>query len=96
MPTIFRYLIYCIQLSRVTSLVGCISIWSLVSGLSVFYPGMAQFVSNFAEPGDLEYAPPIKEAETRVGFSTYYICSLFFFFLWFLIKIRYFLVFLPC
>lgn len=29
------------------------------------YSGMAQFVSNFAEPGDLEYAPPIKEAETR-------------------------------
>uniref|UniRef100_A0A6N2LAL3 RRM domain-containing protein n=1 Tax=Salix viminalis TaxID=40686 RepID=A0A6N2LAL3_SALVM len=28
------------------------------------YLGMAQFVSHFAEPGDLEYAPPIKEAET--------------------------------
>jgi hypothetical protein len=46
---------------------------------------MAQFVSNFAEPGDLEYAPPIKEAETRVEFSTYYICSILF--LWFLITI---------
>ncbi|KAF9682291.1 hypothetical protein SADUNF_Sadunf05G0093600 [Salix dunnii] len=32
------------------------------------YSGMAQFVSNFAEPGDLEYAPPIKEAETRARF----------------------------
>nr|GMC67829.1 U1 small nuclear ribonucleoprotein 70 kDa [Ipomoea batatas] len=29
------------------------------------YTGMAQFVSNFAEPGDPEYAPPIKEVETR-------------------------------
>ncbi|KAL9341064.1 hypothetical protein Peur_067283 [Populus x canadensis] len=28
------------------------------------YLGMAQFVSHFAEPGDPEYAPPIKEAET--------------------------------
>ncbi|KAJ4963820.1 hypothetical protein NE237_023759 [Protea cynaroides] len=28
------------------------------------YTGMAQFVSNFAEPGDPEYAPPVKEAET--------------------------------
>ncbi|KAJ0097568.1 hypothetical protein Patl1_28912 [Pistacia atlantica] len=26
--------------------------------------GMAQFVSNFAEPGDPEYAPPVPEAET--------------------------------
>ena len=28
------------------------------------YTGMAQFVSNFAEPGDPEYAPPVPEAET--------------------------------
>ncbi|GKU99143.1 hypothetical protein SLEP1_g12032 [Rubroshorea leprosula] len=28
------------------------------------YTGMAQFASNFAEPGDPEYAPPVKEAET--------------------------------
>ncbi|XP_043714212.1 U1 small nuclear ribonucleoprotein 70 kDa isoform X2 [Telopea speciosissima] len=28
------------------------------------YTGMAQFVSNFAEPGDPEYAPPVKTAET--------------------------------
>ncbi|KAL4386280.1 hypothetical protein GQ457_09G010000 [Hibiscus cannabinus] len=28
------------------------------------YTGMAQFVSNFAEPGDPEYAPPVQEAET--------------------------------
>ncbi|CAN1814168.1 U1 small nuclear ribonucleoprotein 70 kDa [Linum perenne] len=28
------------------------------------YLGMAQFVNNFAEPGDPEYAPPIQEAET--------------------------------
>ncbi|KAJ4843828.1 hypothetical protein Tsubulata_038912 [Turnera subulata] len=28
------------------------------------YTGMAQFVSKFAEPGDPEYAPPVKEAET--------------------------------
>ncbi|KAK9113130.1 hypothetical protein Scep_020649 [Stephania cephalantha] len=28
------------------------------------YSGMAQFVSNFAEPGDPEYAPPVKEGET--------------------------------
>ncbi|XP_077217412.1 U1 small nuclear ribonucleoprotein-70K [Tasmannia lanceolata] len=30
------------------------------------YTGMAQFVSNFAEPGDPEYAPPVQEAETPV------------------------------
>jgi hypothetical protein len=61
--------------------------WHLEScfGSLFFFPGMAQFVSNFAEPGDLEYAPPIKEAETRVEFSTYYICSILF--LWFLITI---------
>eukprot|EP01018_Ginkgo_biloba_P020959 Gb_12089 [translate_table: standard] len=29
------------------------------------YTGMAQFVNNFAEPGDPEYAPPVPEAETR-------------------------------
>ncbi|MCD7465630.1 hypothetical protein HAX54_001645 [Datura stramonium] len=28
------------------------------------YTGMAQFVSNFAEPGDPEYAPPVPEVET--------------------------------
>ncbi|XP_040999938.1 U1 small nuclear ribonucleoprotein 70 kDa-like [Juglans microcarpa x Juglans regia] len=28
--------------------------------------GMAQFVSRFAEPGDAEYSPPVKEAETPV------------------------------
>ncbi|XP_074309082.1 U1 small nuclear ribonucleoprotein 70 kDa [Silene latifolia] len=28
------------------------------------YTGMAQFVKLFAEPGDPEYAPPVKEAET--------------------------------
>ncbi|KAK9108838.1 hypothetical protein Sjap_016898 [Stephania japonica] len=28
------------------------------------YLGMAQFVSNFAEPGDPEYSPPVKEGET--------------------------------
>ncbi|KAL5715228.1 U1 small nuclear ribonucleoprotein [Ranunculus cassubicifolius] len=28
------------------------------------YTGMAQFVSNFAEPGDPEYAPPAKKGET--------------------------------
>ncbi|XP_010263700.1 PREDICTED: U1 small nuclear ribonucleoprotein 70 kDa-like [Nelumbo nucifera] len=27
------------------------------------YTGMAQFVSNFAEPGDPEYAPPVQKAE---------------------------------
>ena len=30
--------------------------------------GMAQFVSHFAEPGDAEYAPPVQEAETPVGY----------------------------
>ncbi|KAA8531864.1 hypothetical protein F0562_006419 [Nyssa sinensis] len=30
------------------------------------YTGMAQFVSNFAEPGDPEYAPPVQKAETPV------------------------------
>ncbi|KAL3527093.1 hypothetical protein ACH5RR_011749 [Cinchona calisaya] len=30
------------------------------------YTGMAQFVSNFAEPGDDEYAPPVQKAETPV------------------------------
>ncbi|CAO2830285.1 unnamed protein product [Amaranthus hypochondriacus] len=29
------------------------------------YMGMAQYVSLFAEPGDPEYAPPVKEGETR-------------------------------
>ncbi|KAL3525398.1 hypothetical protein ACH5RR_013770 [Cinchona calisaya] len=28
------------------------------------YSGMAQFVSNFAEPGDDEYSPPVLKAET--------------------------------
>ncbi|CAA2958788.1 U1 small nuclear ribonucleo 70 kDa-like [Olea europaea subsp. europaea] len=28
------------------------------------YTGMAHFVSNFAEPGDPQYAPPVQEAET--------------------------------
>ncbi|XP_058081571.1 U1 small nuclear ribonucleoprotein 70 kDa [Magnolia sinica] len=28
------------------------------------YTGMAQFVSNFAEPGDPEYAPPVQKGET--------------------------------
>ncbi|ERN17498.1 U1 small nuclear ribonucleoprotein 70 kDa [Amborella trichopoda] len=28
------------------------------------YSGMAQYVSNFAEPGDPEYAPPVQKAET--------------------------------
>ncbi|XP_008783465.2 U1 small nuclear ribonucleoprotein 70 kDa-like [Phoenix dactylifera] len=28
------------------------------------YTGMAQFVSQFAEPGDPEYAPPVQKAET--------------------------------
>ncbi|KAG9440965.1 hypothetical protein H6P81_021130 [Aristolochia fimbriata] len=28
------------------------------------YTGIAQFVNNFAEPGDPEYATPVKEAET--------------------------------
>lgn len=27
---------------------------------------MAQFVNNFAEPGDPEYAPPVPEPETPV------------------------------
>lgn len=31
--------------------------------------GMAQFVQNFAEPGEPEYAPPIQEAETPVRIS---------------------------
>ncbi|KAF8405212.1 hypothetical protein HHK36_010112 [Tetracentron sinense] len=30
------------------------------------YSGMAQFVSNFAEPGDPEYAPPVQKGETAV------------------------------
>ena len=30
------------------------------------FEGMAQFVSHFAEPGDPEYAPPVKKAETPV------------------------------
>lgn len=28
--------------------------------------GMAQFVSNFAEPDDPEYAPPVQKGETPV------------------------------
>ncbi|OVA18690.1 RNA recognition motif domain [Macleaya cordata] len=30
------------------------------------YTGMAQFVGNFAEPGEPEYSPPVKEGETAV------------------------------
>ncbi|KAK6125491.1 hypothetical protein DH2020_040761 [Rehmannia glutinosa] len=30
------------------------------------YTGMAQFVSNFAEPGNPEYAPPVQKGETPV------------------------------
>ncbi|KAL6012340.1 U1 small nuclear ribonucleoprotein [Asimina triloba] len=30
----------------------------------LFVLGMAQYVSNFAEPGDPEYAPPVQKAET--------------------------------
>ncbi|XP_026435760.1 U1 small nuclear ribonucleoprotein 70 kDa-like [Papaver somniferum] len=30
------------------------------------YTGMAQFVGKFAEPGDDEYSPPVKEGETAV------------------------------
>jgi hypothetical protein len=51
-----------------------------------FFSGMAQFVSHFAEPGDPEYAPPIKEAETPVGLSTCYTCSLIFFFCGFYLR----------
>ncbi|TVU32056.1 hypothetical protein EJB05_23774 [Eragrostis curvula] len=29
------------------------------------YSGIAQFVSQFAEPGDTEYAPPVPKSETR-------------------------------
>ncbi|RWR75810.1 U1 small nuclear ribonucleoprotein-like protein [Cinnamomum micranthum f. kanehirae] len=29
------------------------------------YTGLAQFVSNFAETGDPEYAPPVQKAETK-------------------------------
>ncbi|MCH1921993.1 hypothetical protein L9G15_21550, partial [Shewanella sp. A3A] len=29
------------------------------------YTGMAQFVSQFAEPGDPEYAPPVPTCETK-------------------------------
>lgn len=34
-------------------------------------PGMAQFVSKFAEPGDPEYSPPVQEAETPVMFASF-------------------------
>ncbi|MQL84279.1 hypothetical protein Taro_016770 [Colocasia esculenta] len=30
------------------------------------YTGIGQFVSNFAEPGDPEYAPPVQKAETSI------------------------------
>ncbi|KAI3506998.1 hypothetical protein L1887_21692 [Cichorium endivia] len=30
------------------------------------YTGMAQFVSNFAEPTDPEYAPPVEKGETPI------------------------------
>ncbi|PWA95804.1 Nucleotide-binding, alpha-beta plait [Artemisia annua] len=33
------------------------------------YTGMAQFVSNFAEPADPEYAPPVVKGETPIGQS---------------------------
>lgn len=31
------------------------------------FPGIAQFVGNFAEPGDPEYAPPVQKGETPVS-----------------------------
>lgn len=33
------------------------------------FPGMAQLVSKFAEPGDPEYAPPVQKGETPVSLS---------------------------
>lgn len=33
------------------------------------YTGIGQFVSQFAEPGDPEYAPPVQKGETAVRFS---------------------------
>jgi hypothetical protein len=33
----------------------------------LFFPeGIASFLSNFAEPGDIEYAPPVGKVETKV------------------------------
>lgn len=32
------------------------------------FSGMAQFVKNFAEPSDPEYAMPIQKGETPVSF----------------------------
>lgn len=33
----------------------------------LWYLGMAQFVSNFSEPGDPEYSPPVLKGETPVS-----------------------------
>ncbi|KAJ7189607.1 hypothetical protein O6H91_Y531700 [Diphasiastrum complanatum] len=35
------------------------------------YAGIAQFVNNFAEPGEPEYAPPVTKGETPVCYSAY-------------------------
>lgn len=41
--------------------------------LTIYYfcsfslPGIAQFVNNFAEPGEPEYAPPVQKGETPVS-----------------------------
>lgn len=38
-----------------------------------FFQGMAQFVSKFAEPGELEYASPVPEVETPVMFNSFFL-----------------------
>ncbi|KAJ6990021.1 LOW QUALITY PROTEIN: hypothetical protein NC653_018518 [Populus alba x Populus x berolinensis] len=65
MPAIFRYLFMVYYCCKGFLL---LDVYLLMLGVlfhaSFFFSGMAQFVSHFAEPGDPEYAPPIKEAET--------------------------------
>lgn len=40
--------------------------------IPILLQGMEQFVSNFAEPGDPEYAPPVQKAETKVRYSRFF------------------------
>lgn len=62
MPTIYWYnfLFY--------AYLGGFFLFDVFSKLVFSILGMAQFVSQFAEPGDPEYARPVQEAETPVSF----------------------------